>query len=212
MTPRAAKLSQTEHQGDIMRTQKNTRLGILATAGVGVAGLAIAGFALPATADTTSTDVDASSTSTDLTSSLGDFQAWVSEVISLNNNEVSPVTGVSPDTSVGDISIVEGPLVGDVLSGNKAPIASGNDVSAPVGSGNDVSAPIEAPIEAPIGSGNDTSVDAPVGNGNSADTSTGDLNTDISNDVTDVVDGVTGGIGATVDDVTGSLGLGGLLR
>ena len=201
-----------------MRTTKSTRLGVLATAGVGVAGLALAGFALPASADDTSTTVEQSETTTDLTGSLEEFQAWVTDTISLEGTDVSPVTGVSPETGIGDVSLIEGPLVGDIGvgdigSGNQTPIGSGNEVAAQIGSGNDVS----APIEAPIGSGNDTSVEAPVDVpveapvGNGTDVSTGGIGTDIASDVNDVVDGVTGDVGDLVDDVTSDLDLGGLL-
>jgi hypothetical protein len=187
-----------------MRTNLKTRLGLIG-AGTGVAALAVTGLALPANADDTSVNQDSSTTetTTDLVSSLDAFQAWLSDTLAANDNTVAPVTGVSPDTSVGDVSLVEGPLVGDVLSNNQAPvgsgndtpIGSGNDVSAPVGSGNDVSAPVDA------GNGNDVSapVDAPVGSGNSSDAgiSVGDIGADVDN---------------LVGDLTNDLGLGSILN
>ncbi|MGV2983282.1 hypothetical protein ACNPNP_06180 [Microbacterium sp. AGC85] len=179
---------------------RNTnRLGLLATAGTGVAALAIAGFALPATAsDGADSGDDTQATSTDVTGSLDSIQDVVRDLILASGN----------DTSTGDVSldgpVVEGPLVSDIgngaiLSGNDTPVASGNEVSgnevsAPVGSGNDVSAPIEAPVqvpveapvEAPVASGNDTSVDAPV----DADTDTGLSLDDIGADVDSLVSGL----------------------
>ncbi|MES2866638.1 MAG: hypothetical protein V4703_07745, partial [Actinomycetota bacterium] len=141
---------------------RNTnRLGLLATAGAGVAALALTGFALPATADDGSSSVDDSMTSTDVTGSTDAIQDIVRDLILASGN----------DTSTGDIGLdgplVEGPVVSDIgngaiLSGNDTPIASGNEVSAPVGSGNEVTAPVEAPIEAPI----ETPVDAPLVSGN----------------------------------------------
>jgi hypothetical protein len=179
-----------------MRKNLKTRLGLIG-AGTGVAALAVTGLALPANADDTSVEQDWSTTDTmtDVTSSLDAFQAWVSDTISAGDTSVSPVTGVSPDTSVGDVTLVEGPLVGDIASGNQAPVASGNDVTAPVASGNDTS--VTAPVEAPVGSGNDVSapVEAPVGSGNESSNST-DLSVgDIGADVDQLVENVTSDLG-----------------
>lgn len=172
-----------------MRNQN--RLGLLTTAGAGIAALAIAGFALPASANDGPDSVDETQTSTtDLTGSFDAIQDIARDLILASGN----------DTSTGDVSLdgplVQGPLVSDIgngalLSGNDTPIASGNevsgnDVSAPVVSGNDVSAPIEAPIDAPVVSGNDTSVDAPVGNG------TGISVGDIGAEVDDLLNGILG--------------------
>lgn len=180
-----------------MRTTKKTRLSLIA-AGTGAAALAVAGFALPANADdhSTSTEESTTTTTTDLTSSFDAFQTWVNDALSVSDNQT--VTGVSPDTSVGDVTLVEGPLVsdslnGDLLSGNQTPIASGNDVAAPVVSGNDTN--VEAPVDAPVGSGNDVSapIEAPVGSGNEThnDTDAGVSVGDIGADVDDLVDSIT---------------------
>lgn len=188
-----------------MRTTKKTRLSLIA-AGTGAAALAVAGFALPANADdhSASNEESTTTTTTDLTSSFDAFQTWVNDALTVSDNQT--VTGVSPDTSVGDVTLVEGPLVSDslngdllsgnqtpVASGNQAPIASGNDVAAPVLSGNDTN--VEAPVDAPVGSGNDVSapIDAPVGSGNEThnDTDTGVSVGDIGADVDDLVDSIT---------------------
>ncbi|MEW1976240.1 hypothetical protein AB0301_14360 [Microbacterium profundi] len=176
---------------------RNTnRLGLLATAGAGVAALALTGFALPATADDGSSSVDDSMTSTDVTGSTDAIQDIVRDLILASGN----------DTSTGDIGLdgplVEGPVVSDIgngaiLSGNDTPIASGNEVSAPVGSGNEVTAPVEAPIEAPI----ETPVDAPLVSGN--DTSV-DAPVDSDNDTGLSLDGI-GDIGADVDSLVSGL-------
>jgi hypothetical protein len=188
--------------------RNKNRLGLLTTAGAGVAALAITGFALPASADDGSSSVDDSTTSTDVTGSFDAIQDVVRDLILASGN----------DTSTGDIGLdgplVEGPVVSDIgngalLSGNDTPIASGNEVSgnevsAPVGSGNEVSAPIEAPVEveapveapieapvdAPVGSGNDTSVDAPVDSDNDTDLSLDDIGSDIGADVDSLVSGL----------------------
>jgi hypothetical protein len=177
--------------------RNKNRLGLLATAGTGVAALAIAGFALPASADEGSVSDESTQTSTtDVAGSLDAIQNVVRDLVLASGN----------DASTGDIALdgplVEGPLVSDIgngalLSGNDTPIASGNDVSgndvsAPVGSGNDVSAPIEAPVEAPIDapvvSGNDTDVDAPI----DSDTDTGLSVGDIGAEVDSLVSGILG--------------------
>lgn len=174
--------------------RNKNRLGLLTTAGAGVAALAITGFALPATADDGSGSVEDSTTTTDVTGSLDAIQDVVRDLILASGN----------DTSTGDIGLdgplVEGPLVSDVgngalLSGNDTPIASGNEVSgnevsAPVGSGNEVTAPVDAPVDAPVGSGNDTSVDAPV---------------DSDNDTGLSLDGIGGDIGADVDSLVSGI-------
>lgn len=186
-----------------MRNTTKTRFGLITTAGAGVAALAIAGLALPARADERGSSTDWTQISSSLTAPVDALQTWISDAVSADGTTVAPVTGVSPDTSVGDVSLIEGPLTGDILSGNQAPIASGNDVTAPVGSGNDVAAPVDvtAPIEAPVGSGNDTSVDAPVDAGTDTGLSVGDIGADVS----DIVDNVTGDLDSVLD-------LGGLLR
>lgn len=178
--------------------RNKNRLGLLTTAGAGVAALALTGFALPATADDGSSSVDDSTTSTDVTGSTDAIQDIVRDLILASGN----------DTSTGDIGLdgplVDGPVVSDIgngaiLSGNDTPIASGNEVSgnevsAPVGSGNEVSAPVEAPIEAPVdapvGSGNDTIVDAPVESDNDTGLSLGDIGGDIGADVDSLVSGL----------------------
>lgn len=176
--------------------RNKNRLGLLTTAGAGVAALALTGFALPATADDGSSSVDDSTTSTDVTGSTDAIQDIVRDLILASGN----------DTSTGDIGLdgplVEGPVVSDIgngaiLSGNDTPIASGNEVSAPVGSGNEVTAPVEAPIEAPI----ETPVDAPLVSGN--DTSV-DAPVDSDNDTGLSLDGI-GDIGADVDSLVSGL-------
>lgn len=181
--------------------KNTTRLGILATAGTGVAALAVAGLGLPAMADdsTWSTDESTSTSTTDLAGSFDALQDLIDEAIVASGN----TTAIAPDVSVGDIgggTVVDGPIVGgDLGSGNN--VGSGNDT--PVGSGNEVT----APVEAPVGSGNDTAVEAPVGSGNGI----GDIGT--------TVDGAVGDIGGTVGDVvdgavgdlTDDIDLGGLL-
>jgi hypothetical protein len=181
-----------------MRTYTKTRLGMIAAAGAGSAALAVAGFALPASAADHDSSVDWTDISSSITAPLEAAQTWITDTIDLTN---APQTDVSPDTSVGDVSVIEGPLVngpllGDVLSGNQTPVGSGNDVQAPIGSGNDVQVPIEAPVEAPVGSGNDTAIDAPVGSGNESDndTSIGGIG-NIGAEVNDIVDDVTSGLG-----------------
>ncbi|MCE7481342.1 MULTISPECIES: hypothetical protein [Microbacterium] len=182
--------------------RNKNRLGLLTTAGAGVAALALTGFALPATADDGSSSVDDSTTSTDVTGSTDAIQDIVRDLILASGN----------DTSTGDIGLdgplVDGPVVSDIgngaiLSGNDTPVASGNEVSgnevsAPVGSGNEVSAPVEAPIEAPVeapvdapvGSGNDTTVDAPVETDNDTGLSLDDIGGDIGADVDSLVSGL----------------------
>jgi hypothetical protein len=227
MNPRTATTSTPKSPKEItMRTTKN-RLTLLA-AGTGAAALAVAGLALPASADDTTSSVEESTTTTttDLTSDYDAFQTWVSEALNANGS----ANEVSPNTGVGDVTLVEGPLVGDVLtgpigSGNQAPIGSGNET--PIGSGNEVSAPVgsgnDTAVDAPVGSGNDVS----AGNGNSADgnasgneagngNSAGNGNEVGSGNESSTDTGISvGDIGADVDnlvdDVTSDLGLGDIL-
>lgn len=187
--------------------KNTTRLGVLATAGAGVAALAVTGLGLPAMADdsTWSTDESTSTTTSDLTGSFDALQELIDEAIIASGT----VTEVTPDVSVGDIgggSVVEGPVVsdslnGDIGSGNDTPIGSGNDI--PVGSGNEVT----APIEAPVGSGNDTSVDAPVG----SDNGVGDIGASVDDAVGDIGGTVGDVVDGSIGDLTGDLDLGGLL-
>lgn len=174
-----------------MRTSKNTRLGIIA--GTGAAALAVVGFALPANAaDQTSTDADTTATTTAaITSSFEALQAWVTDTAQVTDalNTNGSGNTVAPQTGIGDVSVVEGPLIGgDVLSGNQAPVASGNDVTAPIGSGNDVT----APVEAPVGSGNDAGV------------STGDVSSSVDGLVSDVT-GSVGDVSGSVGDISGQV-------
>jgi hypothetical protein len=182
-----------------MRTTKKT-LGMTAAAGTGALALAFAGFALPANAADQSVSADETMTTTSaaVTSSLEAFQAWVSDALQASDvlNTNGSGNDVSPTTGIGDVSVIDGPIVGgDVLSGNQTPVGSGNDVQAPVGSGNDVS----APVDAPVGSGNDTGV------------STGDVSSSVDGlvgDVTGSVGDISGSIGDIVDGATGDLDLG----
>ncbi|MFJ6653781.1 hypothetical protein ACIQLJ_13410 [Microbacterium sp. NPDC091313] len=188
-----------------MRTSKNTRLGIIA--GTGAAALAVAGFALPAHAADQDSSVQESTTTTTaaITSSFEALQAWVTDTARVTDalNTNGSGNTVAPNTGIGDVSVVEGPLVGgDVLSGNQAPVGSGNDVAAPVGSGNDVT----APVEAPIGSGNDTGVSTGDVSG-SVDGLVGDVSGSIG-DVTGSVGDISGEVGGIVDNATGDLDLG----
>lgn len=185
-------------------TKKNAAFGIT---GVAVASLAVVGFAAPATADTesehtwdndTSTTTEYSETQLDLLRGIG---------YTTGNFAESPFV-LAPQVGVGDIASGS---VGDVASGNA--VASGNDVTAPIVSGN----------ETAVGSGNDTAVGNNSGNGNSvgnvdtevSDTvdgmvdSTNDLTSGISGSVSDLIDSVN--VDGMVEDVTGSLDLGGIL-
>ena len=176
--------------------KNTTRIGTMAAAGLGAAALAVAGFAIPANAaESTTQDTSTQTSATGMFDLLDDVLASVSAGDLL----------VSPDTNAGNVGVdggiinaplVEGPVVsdslnGDVLSGNDTPIGSGNEVQAPIGSGNDIQAPVEAP----------------VGSGNTTDSSIGDVGGigDIGAGVSDLVDGVTGNIGTDVDGMLGDI-------
>lgn len=175
-----------------MRTNTKNRLGIITAAGAGAAAIVVAGFALPASADEPR-EGDWSSFTTTLSAPVEAAQTWLTNAIEAGSASVSPETSVAPDTAVGDVSVIQGPIVGDVLSGNQTPVASGNDVQAPVASGNDV----QAPVDVPVGSGNETGIEAPVVPETSIGGSVGDIGTQV---------------GDLVDGLTSNLDLGGLLN
>jgi hypothetical protein len=164
-----------------VNTTKKTAFGI---AGAAAATLLTVGFAAPAMADTSS---DSSTTeSMSSWSSVTDLTNDLTTALSTGDLFTTPVV-IAPNVDTGDLS------VGDVASGNQAPIASGNEVAAPVASGNETS------VTAPVASGNET------GNGNSVanpttDTSVGDLTSNIGTEVQDLVGGVTGGLGLGLSD------------
>jgi hypothetical protein len=199
MTPRAAEVAR--HGSDVKEKpmRKNTtRIGMMSAAGLGAAALAVAGFAIPANAAESTTEDTSTQTSV---AGMFDIVDDLLAGVSAGDLLVSPDTNagnVGVDGGIIDAPVIEGPVVsdslnGDVLSGNDTPIGSGNEVQAPVGSGND----IQAPIDAPIGSGNDTDTDTSVGDVGGID--------DIDAGVDDLVDGVTGDIGADVDGMLGDI-------
>lgn len=194
--------------------RKMTRTGLLGTAGIGAVALAVTGIALPANADDQTWSSDETHVSTTAFESVDAFQAWVHDVIEANGNE----------TTAGNVGVdgglINGPLVSDVangpiLSGNDAPVASGNDVQAPVASGNDTT------VDAPVGNGNHVGSGNQAGNGNEVSTSpnvgsgnhTGASLSDIGADVDDVTSDIGAEVGDVVSDVTGEVDdlVGGLL-
>lgn len=153
---------------------------------------AVAALALTAVAGPAMADDDTTYTSS---------KSWSSY-----SNE-SPVV-IAPEVGFSDVLSL-GVLNGDLFSGNA--LASGNDITAPVASGN----------ETAVGSGNDTAVGNGSANGNDIggdivtdvvdDVSGGDVTSDIGGSVSDIVDGVVD-VDGILEDVTGSLDLGGLLN
>jgi hypothetical protein len=171
--------------------RKMNRIGMMATAGVGAAALA-AGIALPANAQ--ERDWSDESSTTTVTSSFDAFRAWVQD----------NVLGSGNDLTAGNLGIdgglVDGPLISDVgngavLSGNHAPVLSGNEVTAPVASGNDTS--VEAPVGSgnKVGNGNSTGNGNVVGSGNDTGVSLGDIGADVD----DLVGDITGDVDDLVD-------------
>ena len=157
--------------------RKVNRIGMMATAGMGAAALA-AGIALPANAQ--ERDWSDETSATTVTSSFDAFRTWVQD----------NVLGSGNDLAAGNLGIdgglVNGPLISDVgngavLSGNDAPVLSGNDITAPVASGNEV------------GNGNSAGNGNAVGAGNDTGVSLGDIGADVDElvgDITGDVDGI----------------------
>jgi len=185
--------------------RKMTRAGLMGTAGIGAVALAVAGFSIPANADDHTSSADETRTSVDAVDSLDAFQGWVwvDDALDANDNTIG--------NFAVDGGLIDGPLVSDVgngpiLSGNDAPIASGNDVSAPVGSGNDVS------VDAPVGSGNDVGNDVGhgtnLGSGNDTGASVGDVGAevgDLTSEIGTHVEDLVGDVSSDVDDLVGDL-------